>query len=159
MQTEHDSTCLLHDQNMLLHIRRTRQKRRCLDETCRLILVQALVISRLDYCNFVLSGPPSSTLQRLSSVLHILSFILNIYIAPLQENYSEAQNCCSSNERSLSQGPHHTNSRNCQGIAPTVETGSGGAGVGWPYLLTTTLLQKSCQFRMTVRISNCYWGW
>jgi len=52
------------------HLRRIRQVRRCLDETCRRILVQALVISRLDYCNSVLSGLPSSTLQPLSSVLH-----------------------------------------------------------------------------------------
>src|SRR6218665_504372 len=44
--------------------------RRCLDETCCGILVQALVISRLDYCNYVLSGLLSSTLQPLSSVLH-----------------------------------------------------------------------------------------
>src|SRR6218665_2981070 len=51
-------------------LRRIRQVRRCLNETCRRILVQALVISRLDYCNSVLSGLPSSTLQPLSSVLH-----------------------------------------------------------------------------------------
>src|SRR6218665_2726962 len=52
------------------HLRRIRQVRRCRDETCRRILVQALVICRLDYCNSVLSSLPSSTLQPLSSVLH-----------------------------------------------------------------------------------------
>src|SRR6218665_1575289 len=52
------------------HLRRIRQVRCYLDETCRRILVQAVVISRLDYCNSVLSGLPSSTLQPLSSVLH-----------------------------------------------------------------------------------------
>src|SRR6218665_1431347 len=41
----------------------------CHDETCRRIHVQALVISRLDYCNSVLFGLASSTLQLLSSVL------------------------------------------------------------------------------------------
>src|SRR6218665_414687 len=56
-----DSTCLLYRQNMLF-----RQVRRCLDETCHRILVQ-VIISRLDYCNSVLSGLPSSTLQPLSS--------------------------------------------------------------------------------------------
>jgi len=49
---------------------RIRQVRLCVDETCRRILVQALVISLLDYCNSVLYGLPSSTLQPLSSVLH-----------------------------------------------------------------------------------------
>src|SRR6218665_1851423 len=53
------------------HLRRIRQVRRCLDETCRRILAQGLVISRHDYCNSVLYGLPSSTLQPLSSVLHI----------------------------------------------------------------------------------------
>src|SRR6218665_453221 len=53
------------------HLRRIRQVRSCLDKTCRrILLVQALVISRLDYCNSVLSGLPSSTLQPLSLVLH-----------------------------------------------------------------------------------------
>ena len=46
---------------MACHLRRIRQVRRCLDETCRRILAQALVISRLDYCNSVLYGLPSST--------------------------------------------------------------------------------------------------
>src|SRR6218665_2069991 len=54
----------------LFHLQRIRQVKRCLDETCRRILVQALVISRLDYYNSVPSGLPSSTLQPLSSVLH-----------------------------------------------------------------------------------------
>src|SRR6218665_632483 len=54
----------------LYHLRRIRQVRRCLNETCRRFLVHALAISRLDYCNSVLSGLPSSTLQPLSSVLH-----------------------------------------------------------------------------------------
>src|ERR1043165_1039453 len=52
------------------HLRRIRQVKRCLNETCLRILIQALVIYRLDYCNSVLSGLPSSTLQPLSSVLH-----------------------------------------------------------------------------------------
>src|SRR6218665_3547191 len=58
------------------HLRRIRQVRRCLDETCRRILVQALVISRLDYCKSVLSGLPSSTLQPLSSVLDTAAHLI-----------------------------------------------------------------------------------
>src|SRR6218665_4012562 len=54
----------------LFHLQRIQQVKRCLDETCRRILVQTLVISRLDYCNSVPSALPSSTLQPLSSVLH-----------------------------------------------------------------------------------------
>src|SRR6218665_4153466 len=65
--TQHVSSTV---RTCFFHLRRIRQVRRCLDETCRRILVQALVIFRLDYCNSVLSGLPSSTLQPLSSVLH-----------------------------------------------------------------------------------------
>src|SRR6218665_628262 len=68
MQTKHD--CLLHCWNMFFHLRRIRQVRRCLDKTCRCILVQALVTSRLNICNSVLSDIFSSTLQPLSSILH-----------------------------------------------------------------------------------------
>ena len=52
------------------HLRRICQAKRCLNEHCLRVLVQALVISRLDYCNSVLVGLPKSTLQPLTSVLH-----------------------------------------------------------------------------------------
>ena len=52
------------------HLRRIRQVRRCLNEQCLRVLVQALVISRIDYCNSVLAGLPSSTLQPLVAVLN-----------------------------------------------------------------------------------------
>src|SRR6218665_3369317 len=55
-----------HVTSILFHLHRIRQVIRCLDETCRRILVQALVISRLDYCNSDLSILPSSSLQPLS---------------------------------------------------------------------------------------------
>ena len=52
------------------HLRRIRQVKRSLNEQCRRVLVQALVMSRLDYCNSVLIGLPASTLHPLTSVLH-----------------------------------------------------------------------------------------
>lgn len=52
------------------HLRRIRQVRRCLNEHCLKILVQALIISRIDYCNSVLAGLPKATLLPLTSVLH-----------------------------------------------------------------------------------------
>jgi len=52
------------------HFLRFRQVNKCLNEHCLRILVQALVISRLDYCNSVLAGLPSTTLQPLTAVLH-----------------------------------------------------------------------------------------
>src|SRR6218665_1950198 len=60
----------------LFHLQRIQQVKRCLDETCRRILVQALVISKLDYCNSVPSGLPSSTLQPLSTVLYTASHLI-----------------------------------------------------------------------------------
>ena len=52
------------------HLRRIRQVKRCLNEQCIRTLVQAFVISRVDYCNSVLTGLPSSSLKPLTSVLH-----------------------------------------------------------------------------------------
>ena len=52
------------------HLRRIRQTKRCLNEQCLRVLVQALVISRLDYCNSILTGLPDSTLHPLTKVLH-----------------------------------------------------------------------------------------
>src|SRR6218665_1534216 len=52
------------------HLRRIRQVKKSLNENCLRTLVQALVISRLDYCNSVLYGLPASTLQPLTTVLH-----------------------------------------------------------------------------------------
>jgi len=50
------------------HLRRIRQVKKGLNKNC--LLVQALVISRLDYCNSVLYGLPASTLQPLATFLH-----------------------------------------------------------------------------------------
>src|SRR6218665_1247089 len=52
------------------HLRRIRQIKRCLNEHCLHVLVQALVLSRIDYCNSVLYGLPNSTLSPLTSVIH-----------------------------------------------------------------------------------------
>ena len=52
------------------HLRRIRQVKKSLNEKCVRTLVQALVISRIDYCNSVLCGLPASTLQPLTTVLH-----------------------------------------------------------------------------------------
>jgi len=52
------------------HLRRIRQVRKSLNEKCLRTLVQALVISRRNYCNSVLYSLPASTLQPLTTVLH-----------------------------------------------------------------------------------------
>jgi len=51
------------------NLRRIRQVRRCLNEHWLKVLVQALILSRIDYCNSVLAGLPKTTLQPLTSVL------------------------------------------------------------------------------------------
>jgi len=52
------------------HLRRIRQVKKSLNERCLRTLVQAFVISRIDYCNSVLYGLPASTLKPLTTVLH-----------------------------------------------------------------------------------------
>jgi len=59
------------------HHRRIRQVRRCLNEHRFEVLVQALVLSRIDYCNYVQAGLPKTVLLPLTSVLHVSSKIFN----------------------------------------------------------------------------------
>ena len=55
---------------MLLHLRRLRQIRRLLGRDVVCTLVSAFVLSRVDYCNAVLSGLPQSTIAPLQRVLN-----------------------------------------------------------------------------------------
>ena len=52
------------------HLRRLRQLRHILSQNDMQRFVSALVIARLDYCNAVLAGLPSSTLRPLTRVMH-----------------------------------------------------------------------------------------
>ena len=52
------------------HLRQIRQIKCCLNEKCLRTLVQALVISRLDYCNFILINLPDTTLHPYTTIFH-----------------------------------------------------------------------------------------
>ena len=58
------------------HLRRIRQVKKCLNERCLRVLVQALVISRIDYCNSILAGLPAVTIHPLTTVLHAAARII-----------------------------------------------------------------------------------
>ena len=58
------------------HLRRIRQVKKCLNERCLRVLVQALVISRIDYCNSILTGLPAVTIHPLTTVLHAAARII-----------------------------------------------------------------------------------
>ena len=51
------------------HLRRIRQIRSCLSDSCAKTITVALVLSRVDYCSSVLVGLPSTSLKPLSSAL------------------------------------------------------------------------------------------
>ena len=65
-----DSEGLMREHELFFHLRRLRPIRKRLgrDVTIQLVCVQ--VLSRLDYCNGILAGLPSSTLAPLQRVLH-----------------------------------------------------------------------------------------
>ena len=52
------------------------QVKKCLNERCLRVLVQALVISRIDYCNSILAGLPAVTIHPLTTVLYAAARIL-----------------------------------------------------------------------------------
>jgi hypothetical protein len=51
-------------------LRRLRQVKKHLDEDSLKMLIHALILTRLDYCNSILSGLPISTISPLTRVLH-----------------------------------------------------------------------------------------
>ena len=58
------------------HLRRIRQVKKCLNERCLRFMVQALGISRIDYCNSILAGLPAVTIHPLTTVLHAAARII-----------------------------------------------------------------------------------
>src|SRR5271170_8009092 len=59
--------------NSFYHIRQLRQVRSSLDYKSAIILANSLVSSKLDYCNSLYYGLPSSSLSRLQSVQNSLA--------------------------------------------------------------------------------------
>ena len=59
------------------HLRNIARTRRYLDDFCLKTVVQALVMSRLDYCNFVLYGLPSYQIARLQHVQNVTTRLIS----------------------------------------------------------------------------------
>ena len=72
--TNHISTVT---KSCFFHLRRISQVKRCLNEKCLRTLVQALVISRLDYCNSILINLPDTTLHPYTTILHSAARLVN----------------------------------------------------------------------------------
>jgi len=72
------NTCLVFSTawTCFFHLHKIQKVRHCLSKTCCRILVQVLIVFRIDYFNSVLSNLPSSTLQPLSSILHAASCLI-----------------------------------------------------------------------------------
>lgn len=75
------------------HIRQLRQIRSSLDSNSAIILANALVNSKLDYCNSILQGLPSCSIQRLQLVQNSLARVVvpsikrNQHITSTLKNY------------------------------------------------------------------------
>ena len=61
------------------HLRNIGRIKRCLDEPRRILLVQSLILSKLDYCNSVLANAPGYLIKKLQRVMNAgVRFIYNI---------------------------------------------------------------------------------
>ena len=61
------------------HLRNMGRIRRCLDEKRRILLVQSLVLSKLDYCNSLLANVPGYLIKKLQRVMNAgIRFIYDI---------------------------------------------------------------------------------
>ena len=52
------------------HLRNIGRVKRCLDESHRILLVQSLILSKLDYCNSVLANVPGYLIKKLQRVMN-----------------------------------------------------------------------------------------
>ena len=52
------------------HLRNIGRLKRCLDEPRRIMLVQSLILSKLDYCNSILANAPAYRIKKLQRVLN-----------------------------------------------------------------------------------------
>ena len=92
--TNHISTVT---KSCFFHLRRIRQIKRCLNEKCLRTLVQALVISRLDYCNSILINLPDTTLHPYTTILHTAARLAKPH-------------CCTTRQKGEAKGSHHPSS-------------------------------------------------
>ena len=58
------------------HLCRIRQVKKYLNKRCLRVLVQALIISMIDYCNSILAGLPAVTIHPSTTVLHAAARII-----------------------------------------------------------------------------------
>jgi len=90
-QSRRDAGCRVVDaQSCFYHLRILRSVRRQLGHDVTARLVSAFVLSRLDYCNVVLAGLPTSTLAPLQRVLHAAArLVVDLHVRP-RDHISQA---------------------------------------------------------------------
>ena len=71
------------------HLRRIRKIKRCLNEKCQRTLVQALVISKFDYCNSILINLPDNTLHPYTTLLHSAARLVKIKLEAKGSHYPQ----------------------------------------------------------------------